>query len=79
MQDGPNYGDCCPDCGEPLLRRRGVVALTATRYCQSCNWCEVADGKRQANAVQDWYVNNVRNRPDNVYEPDIDEDGIDDS
>ncbi len=62
MMDGPDYSDCCPDCGEPLARRRGVVPLTATRYCQSCNWCEVADRGRQANAKMDWYVRNVRNR-----------------
>jgi hypothetical protein len=74
MQDGPDYADCCPDCGEPLARRRGVVPLTATRYCQSCNWCEVADRDRQANAKEDWYVRNVRNRPDNVYVDDYDDD-----
>jgi hypothetical protein len=65
------YSDCCPDCGEPLGVHRGVVPLTATRYCASCNWCEVADGGRQANAKEDWYVRNVRNRPDN--EPDEDD------
>jgi hypothetical protein len=62
MMNGPDYEDNCPDCGEKLLRRRGVIALTATRYCQSCNWCEVADGGRQANAVEDWVHRNVRNR-----------------
>jgi uncharacterized Zn finger protein (UPF0148 family) len=61
MMNGPDYEDCCPDCGEPLQRRRGVVPLTATRYCPSCNWCEVADGGRQSNAVEDWVARNVRN------------------
>jgi hypothetical protein len=65
MMNGPDYSDNCPDCGEPLAVHRGVVPLTATRYCASCNWCEVTDGDRQANAREDWYVRNVRNREDN--------------
>ncbi len=48
--------NCCPDCGELLMIRRGVVPLTATLYCPSCLWCDVADGDRQANAVEDWIV-----------------------
>lgn len=70
MMNGPEYSDECPDCGEPLAVHRGVVPLTATRYCANCNWCEVLDGKRQANAKEDWYVRNVRNRPDNQPEDD---------
>jgi len=56
MQDSSDYSDCCPDCGEILSLRRGVVPLTATRYCQYCNWCEVLDDKRQKNAVEDWAI-----------------------
>jgi hypothetical protein len=54
--------NCCPDCGENLSCRRGVIPLTATMYCPSCNWCDVADGDRQENAKEDWYVRNVKNR-----------------
>lgn len=69
MADLADYGhdraDFCPDCGEPLYVHRGVIPLTATRFCPSCQWCEVVDGDRQANAEQDWYVRNVRNRDEN--------------
>lgn len=68
MMNGKDYGDCCPDCDEPLLIRRGIVALTATRYCQSCNWCEVADRGRQENAKMDWYVRNIMNREEDIWD-----------
>lgn len=54
--------NCCPDCGELLSVRRGIAVMRATLYCPSCNWCVVADEDRQANAKEDWYVRNVRNR-----------------
>ena len=60
--------NCCPDCGELLSVRRGVIPLTATLYCPACNWCDVADGDRQEDVKQDWYVRNVRNREDNRLE-----------
>lgn len=61
MSDINNH---CPDCGELLRFRRGVVPMTATAYCPSCLWCSVSDGDRQKNAKEDWYVRNVKNRPE---------------
>lgn len=57
----PTYKiDDCPDCGEPLSFHRGVVALTATAYCPYCLWCDVSDGDRQEDAVNDWAVKNTQ-------------------
>ena len=44
----------CPDCGEPLEIHRGVIPLSASIYCPSCQWCEIQDGARGEDEKEDY-------------------------